>query len=172
MRFGGEEPHAMTLEDKEKMMELLDYAPWAKWCGTPNNIPMAELKNTVKPNSDAMQQAQECLDASKAVCMSVQNVFKQIQKEGILTSPEAGTIPSIMKTAMQAANEIEKDHMQPISALIYDMDGTNKVTVKDVKEMLNSAARALNPVQQYLHAVNALAQTFKNKDKYQQACTD
>ena len=27
--FGGGEPHAMTLEDKEKMLELLDYAPWA-----------------------------------------------------------------------------------------------------------------------------------------------
>ena len=82
-----------------------------------------------------------------------------------MTSPEAGSIPSIMKTAMKAANEMEKDHMQPMADLIYDIDGTNKVTVKDVKEMLNSAAKALNPLQQYLHEAKAFVQKFKNKDK-------
>ena len=132
-----------------------------KWGATPNNIPVAELKNVVKPNSDAMHKAQECLDASKAVCISVQNFFKQIQQEGILTSPEAGSIPSIMKTAMKAANEMEKDHMQPMAALIYDTDGTNKATVKDVKEMLNSAAMALITLRQYLNEAKALVQTFK-----------
>ena len=150
----------MTLEDKEKMMELLDYAPWAKWSTTQNSTPVAELKNVVKPNSDAMHKAQECLDASKAVCISVQNFYKQIQKDGILASPEAGSIPSIMKTAMQAANQMEKDHMQPMAALIYDTDGTNKATVKDVKEMLNAAAKALTPLQQYLQEAKALVQQF------------
>ena len=165
MQFGGGDPHAMTLEDKEKLMELLDYAPWAKWGVTPNNIPVAELKHAVKQNSDAMQKVQECLDASNAVCMSVQHLFKQTQKEGTLTSPEAGSIPSIMKTAMKAANEMDKDHMQPMAALIYDIDCTNKVTVKDVKEMLNSAAKALIPLQQYLHEAKALVPMLRNKDK-------
>ena len=55
--------------------------------------------------------------------------------------------------------------MQPMAALIYDIDGTNKVTVKDVKEMLNSAAKALTPLQQYMHEAKALVQKFKNKDK-------
>jgi hypothetical protein len=163
IKFGGGEPRAMTLEDKEKMMELLDDAPWAKWGTT--NIPVAELKHVVKANSDAMHRAQECLDASKAVCIAVQNFFKQIQKEGILTSPEAGSIPSIMKTAVKAANEMEKDHMQPMAALIYDTDGTNKATVKDVKEMLNSAAKALTPLSQHLQEAKALVQKFKNKEK-------
>ena len=40
MQFGTGEPHAMTEEEKEKMMELLDYAPWATWGATPNNIPV------------------------------------------------------------------------------------------------------------------------------------
>ena len=77
IKFGGGEPHAMTLEDKENMMELLDYTPWATWGVTPNNAPVAVLKNVVKRNSDAMHKAQECLDASKAVCISVQSFFQQ-----------------------------------------------------------------------------------------------
>ena len=76
----------MTLEDKDKMMELLDFAPWAKWGVTNNNVPVAELKKVAKPDSHAMHQAQECLAASKAVCISVQIFFKQLQKEGIMDS--------------------------------------------------------------------------------------
>ena len=158
------DPHQPTLEDKEKMMELLDYAPWAKWGTGNNNVPVAELKHVVKPNSDAMHKVQECLDASKAVCISVKNFFKQLQGEGILKSPEAGSIPSIMKIAVETANQLEKDHMQPMAALIYDTDGTNKATVKDVKEMLNAAAKALTPLQQYLVEAKALVQKFKSKD--------
>ena len=146
-------------------MKLLDYAPWAKWVATPSNSPVAELKNVVKPNSDAMHKAQECLDASKAVCISVQNCFKQIQKEGTLTSPEAGSIPHIMKSAMKAANAMEVDHIQPMADIIYDTEGTNTVTVKEVKEMLNAAAKALSPLQQYSQEAKALVQKFKNKEK-------
>ena len=160
LKFGGGEPHAMTLEDKEKMIELLDYAPWAKWGVAPNNIPVPDLKKVVKPNHDAMHKAQECLDACKAVCISVQSYYKQIQSEGILTSAEAGSIPSIMKTAIKAASAMDKDHMQPIASVIYDPDGTNKATVKDVKEMLHSAAKALSPLQQYLLETKALVQKF------------
>ena len=83
-----------------------------------------------------MHRAQECLEASKAVCISVQNFYKQIQKEGILASPEAGSIPSIMSSAMKAVKQMEKDHMQPIAELIYDPDGTKKAIVKDVKQMV------------------------------------
>ena len=54
-----------------------------------------------------------------------------------------------MKTAMKAANAMEQGHIQPMAALIYDTDGTNKVIVKDAKEMLISAAKALTPLQQY-----------------------
>ena len=153
----------MSLEDKEKMMELLGYAPWAEWSTTQNSTPVAELKNVVKPGSDAMQKAQECLDASKAVCTSVQNFYTQIQKDGILASPEAGSIPSIMSSAMKAVRQMEKDHMQAMAELIYDPDGTKKVTVKDVKEMLNAAAKALTPLQQYLVEAKALVQKFKHK---------
>ena len=161
-QFGGE-PHAMSLEDKEKMMELLGYAPWAEWSTTQNSTPVAELKNVVKPGSDAMQKAQECLDASKAVCTSVQNFYTQIQNDGILASPEAGSIPSIMSSAMKAIKQMEKDHMQAMAELVYDPDGTKKVTVKDVKELLTSAAKALTPLQQYLVEAKALVQKLKHK---------
>ena len=110
-----------------------------------------------------MHKAQECLDASKAVCVSVQNFYKQIQKDGILASPEAGSIPSIMSSAMKAVKQMENSHMQTMAELIYDPDGTQKVTVKDVKELLSSAAKALTPLQQYLVEAKALVQKFKHK---------
>ena len=60
---------------------------------------------------------------------------------------------------------MEKDHMQPMAALIYDTDGTNKATVKDLKEMLSAAAKDLTPLQQYLVEAKALVQKYKNKEK-------
>ena len=165
MKFGGGEPHAMTLDDKDKMMELLDYAPWANWVATQDIVPEHELKKIVKPDSDSMNKAQECLDACKAVCISTQNFFKQLQKEGILASPEAGSIPSIMKTAINAANQMEKDHMQPIAELIYDTDGTKNITVKSMRNQLYSAAQALTLLKQHLDESKALVQKFKAKDK-------
>ena len=56
---------------------------------------------------------------------------------------------------------MEVDHMHPMAALIYDTEGANKVIVKDVKEMLNSAAKALAPLQQYLQEAKALVQKLK-----------
>ena len=112
-----------------------------------------------------MHKAKACLDASKAVCISVQTFFKEIKKEGILTSPEAGSIPSIMKTAMKAIPEMERDHMQPIAALIYDTDGTKKVTVKSMRNQLYSAAQALTLLKQHLDESKALVQKFKAREK-------
>ena len=112
-----------------------------------------------------MKKAQECLDASKAVCNSVQNFFKQIQQEGILTSPLAGSIPSIMKSALKEAKQMEKDHMEPMAALIYDADGKCQLTVKEVKEMLGSAAKALHPLKQHLEEAKALVQKYKNNQR-------
>ena len=153
----------MPQQDMQRFMELLNFAPWAEWSATPNNIPNAELKNAATPDSDAMKKAQECLDASKAVCTSVQNFYTQIQKEGILASPEAGSIPSIMSSAMKAVKQMEKDRIETMAELIYDPDGTKKVTLKDAKELLTSAAKALTPLQQYLVEAKALVQKFKHK---------
>ena len=41
IKFGGGD---MTMQDKDKMMELLDFAPWVEWGATPNNIPLADMK--------------------------------------------------------------------------------------------------------------------------------
>jgi hypothetical protein len=153
----------MTNADKEKMIELLDFAPWAKWGAEKTNLQVTDLKKVVKPESDAMHRAQECVDASKAVCISVQNFFKQIQEEGILAHPKAGSIPSIMKAAIKASKQMQADHIQPISDLIYDTEGTNKVTVKDLKEKILSAARDLTPLKQYFQESKALVQKFKNE---------
>ena len=59
----------MAQEDLQKLMELLGNAPWADWAVTPNSIPKAQLKNAATPDSDAIQKAHECLNASKAVCV-------------------------------------------------------------------------------------------------------
>ena len=161
-KFGKKDPSAMTIEDRDKMIELLDYAPWASWGVTPNNVPEPELRSVAKPDSDAMHRLQECMDGSKAVCMNVQNMFKELKKEGILASPEAGSIPSLMKAAMKDAKDMEHDHMQPIMQLIDDVtDGTNKATVKHVKEICHAAARALIPLKQHLNEAKALVQRFK-----------
>ena len=77
-----------------------------------------------------------------------------------------------MKAAMKAANDMEKDHMQPMASLIYDLDGTNKAIVKDVKEKFNSAAKHLAPLEQYLQEAKALVQKFKNKEKKESQSTD
>ena len=66
-----------------------------------------------------------------------------------------------MKAALKAVNELEKDHMQKMAELIYDPDGKNTVTVKDVKEMLKSAAKATASVKQAFEDANALVQKFK-----------
>ena len=161
-KIGKNDPNTMTLDDKDKMMELLDYAPWASWGVTPNNVPEPELRSVAKPDSDAVHRLQECMDGSKAVCMNVQNMFKELQKEGILASPEAGSIPSFMKAAMKAAKDMENAHMQPMKDLIYDVtDGTKKATVKEVKETLHSAAAAMTPLKQHLNEAKVLVQKFK-----------
>ena len=43
-----------------------------------SNLNMACILNifVVKPDSDAMHRLQECMDASKAVCMNVQNMLQ------------------------------------------------------------------------------------------------
>ena len=160
----GGEPHAMTMEDNDKILELLEYAPWAIWGTTANNVPVVELKNVAKPDSHAMHKAQECLAGIKQVCINVQSFFKELKREGILTRSGTGSIPSIMKTAMKAATEMEKDHMTPIAALIYDTEGTNKASVKDVKEMIRDAARDLAKLQQYLQEAKALVQQYRREE--------
>ena len=67
-----------------------------------------------------------------------------------MNNAEAGSIPAIMKAAMQAVKNMERDHLQTLAEFIYDSDGTNTATVKDVKEMLNAAAKDLTPLKQKL----------------------
>ena len=160
--FGKKEGHAMGLEDRDKMIQLLDYAPWVQWSVTANTVPEAQLGNVAKPDSHAMNQLQQCMEACKAVCMNVQSMFKELNKEGVLSSPEAGSIPSLMKAAMQLAKDMESEHIQPMAAMLYDVtDGTKKATVKDVKETLHSAAMAVAPLRQHLNEAKVLVQKYK-----------
>ena len=71
----------------------------------------------------------------------MQNFCKAVQTEGILASRDAGSIPAIMSTAMNKAKEMEKEHIQPISDVVYDTDGNCQASVKDVKDMLGAAAK-------------------------------
>ena len=69
-------PQQMTQQDMQKLLELLHFAPWADWAVTPNKIPKVQLKTAATPVSDAIQKAHECLDASKAVCLSMETFYK------------------------------------------------------------------------------------------------
>ena len=164
-QFGGGGPQHMSQQDMHRFMELLNFAPWAEWGTTPNNIPKAELKNAATPGSDAMKKAQECLDASKAVCISMMNFYKQVQTEGILRLPGVGSIPTIMSTAMKKVKEMEKEHMQPIADVIYDPDGTCSASVQDVKDMLCAAAKTLQALTQYMNEAKALVSKYKSAKK-------
>ena len=111
-----------------------------------------------------MNKAQECLAGCKKVCTDVQIFFKELQKEGLLARPDVGSIPGIMKTAMKAIPEMERDHMIPIAALIYDTDGTNTASVKDVIQMIRDAAKDLAKLQQYLQGAKALVQQYRREE--------
>ena len=111
-----------------------------------------------------MNKAQECLAGCKKVCIDVQHFFKDIQKEGLLTRPGVGSIPGIMRIAMKAIPGMERDHMQPIAALIYDTDGTNTASVKDVIQMIRDAAKDLAKLQQYLQGAKALVQQYRREE--------
>jgi len=154
-------PQQMTQQDMQKLMELLNFAPWADWAVTPNNIPKVQLKTAATPDSDAIQKAHECLDASKAVCVSMQNFYKMVQSEGILRMQDTGSIPAIMSTAMKKVKEMETEHMQPIADVIYDHEGTCSSSVKDVKDMLGAAAKTLQSLTQYMSEANALVGKYK-----------
>ena len=154
-------PQQMTQQDMQKLMELLNFAPWADWAVTPNNIPKVQLKTAATPDSDAIQKAHECLAASKAVCVSMQNFYNMVQSEGILTMQDTGSIPTIMSSAMKKVKEMETEHIQPIADVIYDHDGTSSTSVKDVKDMLGAAAKTLQSLTQYMREAKALVGKYK-----------
>ena len=149
-------PQEMNQQDPQRMMGLLNFAPWADWAVTPNNIPKAQLKNAAAPDSDAIQKAHECMNAGKAVCIQMQNFYNIVQSEGILRMGDAGSIPAIMSTAMKKVKEMETEHMQPIAGVIYDPDGTCSASVKDVKDMLGAAAKILQSLIQYMGEAKAV----------------
>ena len=77
-----------------------------------------------------------------------------------------------MKAAIKAAKDLENEHMQPMSALIYDVtDGTKKATVNDVRDTCLHAAMALTPLRTNLNEAKVLVAKFKNalKKKEQEA---
>ena len=171
-KIGKKDPSAMTIEDRDKMLELMDYAPWVQFGVTANSVPVSELRNTCKPDSDALNRLQEGMDGCKTVCTNVQGMYQGLQKDGTLDHPEAGSIPSIMKAAIKAAKDLENEHMHPMSALILDVtDGTKNVTVKDAKQTCFQAAMALTPLRTNLNEAKVLVAKFKMalKKKEQEA---
>ena len=92
----------------------------------------------------------------------MQNFYKQVQQEGILKQPNAGSIPAIMSTAIKKVKDLETDHMQPLAEVIYDPEGTTTATVKDVKDMLGAAAKTLMSLTQYRDEAKALVAKYKS----------
>ena len=154
-------PQAMTQDDMQKLLELLNYAPWANWAVSPNNVPKPQLKNMAGPESDAIKKAHECLAASQTVCAAMQNFYRMVQSESILRKQDTGSIPTIMSNAMRKMKDMENEHLQPIAELCYDPDGTSLTSVKDVRGMLSGAARALQSLTQYMNEAKALVQKYK-----------
>ena len=66
-----------------------------------------------------------------------------------------------MGNAMKNMKDMENVHLQPIAELIYDPDGTSLTSVKDVKGMLSSAARALQALTLSMNEAKALVQKYK-----------
>jgi hypothetical protein len=161
--WGKGEDHAMTNEDLQKLVEMCDWAPWAQWCTTPNSDPQmrAQLKNAATPNSEAIKKAQEGLDASKQLCQQVQNFYKQVKSEGILSRADAGSIPKLMTDAMRKLRELETHHVQTITAIVYDDECTNTQTVKDVKEVLHEAAKTVKQLRTLFEEAKALVTKYK-----------
>ncbi len=124
----------------QKLLELLQYAPWVDWALV-QNVPKLQLNATCAPDSAALAKATECLEASKAVCISMEALYKGVQAQGILSLPDTGSIPVIMSTAMQKLKQMQTEHMQPIADIIYNHDGTCSTSVKEVKDMLGAAGK-------------------------------
>ena len=75
---------------------------------------------------------------------------------------DAGSIPDIMSKAMKKVKEMETEHQQPIAEVIYDLDGTCSVSVKQVKDMLSAAAKTLQTLTRYMNEAKALVSKYKS----------
>ena len=144
----------------QKLLELLQYAPWVDWALV-QNVPKLQLNATCAPDSAALAKATECLEASKAVCISMEALYKGVQAQGILQKPDNGSIPAIMATAMQKVKQLQTEHMQPIQDIIYNHDGKT-ASVKEVKQMLAAAAQTLQALTQTMGEAKALVNKYKS----------
>ena len=144
----------------EKLLEMLQYAPWVDWALV-KNVPKLQLNATCAPDSAALAKATECLEASKAVCLSMESLYKGVQAQGILRQPDNGSIPAIMATAMQKVKQMQTEHMQPIQDIIYNHDGKT-ASVKEVKQMLAAAAQTLQALTQTMGEAKALVNKYKS----------
>ena len=149
----------MSIEDMENMMGLLNHAPWAEW-GT-QSIDGTQAKAIAKPGtqagSEAMDKAQESLDALSSVCSQMKALYRKCQTPTI--AEKGGSIPSLLKAAMTKVDELEKIHMQPIADFIYghDEEGTSFLPVNKVKIMLKDAAPAAALVNQAMIEIKTLS---------------
>jgi CHASE3 domain sensor protein len=139
---------------------LMQYAPWVDWA-VMQNVPKAQLNATCAPDSAALEKATECLEASKAVCISMETLYKGVQAQGILRQPDAGSIPAIMATAMQKVQQLQTEHIQPIQDIIYSHDGKT-ASVKEVKQMLAAAAQTVQALTQTMGEAKALVNKYKS----------
>ena len=153
-------PQQITQQDMQKLLEILHFAPWVDWALV-QNAPKVELKAKCSQDPDAIQKAHECLDASKAVCLSMETFYKGVQSHGILSMQDTGSIPVVMSTAMKKVKEMQTEHIQPIADVIYDHEGTCPTSVKDVKDMLGAAAKTLQSLTQYMSEAKALVGKYK-----------
>jgi hypothetical protein len=153
-------PQLMTQQDAQKLLELMQYAPWVDWA-VMQNVPKAQLNATCAPDSAALEKATECLEASKAVCISMETLYKGVQAQGILMKPDAGIIPTIMATAMQKVKQLQTEHIQPIQDIIYSHDGKT-ASVKEVKQMLAAAAQTVQALTQTMGEAKALVNKYKS----------
>ena len=124
------------------------------------------MKNTAQQNTNVMEHAEECLEASRAKCIAVQNFYKEIQADkeagNILKAGEsAGSIPSLMSKAMQKVKDMETRHCQKIAGLIYDPDETCQASVKDVRQMLVAASSCMAGLAQAFNEAKSRVAKYK-----------
>ena len=146
----------MSQHEMQTMMRLLSHAPWAEW--STQSIDGAPAKALAKPGSEAMNKAQESLDALQAVSAQMKTIYRQCQTGAI--AKEGGSTPSLLKVAMTKVKELEDQHLEPIADLRDGHDGQG-ISVKDLKGVLNVAAPAMAIVNQHMNEIKVLVNRHK-----------
>ena len=99
-------------------------------------------------------------------------VFTDARTNLIMTSPLAGSIPFLMKSAVAFGKDIEDLHMQKMSEIIFDTY-FKEVPVSDIKQIFAKAGPPMATLTQKVNELKFLIQKHNkaSKDDAEHQCT-